>query len=130
MAKSDKALAKQVVVKLGDEKHTVEKLPLGKYVKLISALQGLPAGVVKDLQSIDTDNEEESVQALIGLVAGSWDSVLDILALGSGVDKDRIENDPEIGLDGGIELFLAIYEVNNLSAVFSKVKNVFSRPKD
>lgn len=130
MSKIDKALENEVVIELGNEKHTVEKLPLGKYVKLISALKGLPASALKDIQEIDTENEEETIQALIGLVASSWDSVLEILALGSGIDKDRIENDPNIGLDGGIQLFIAVYEVNNLESVFKQVKNAFSRPKE
>jgi hypothetical protein len=45
------------------------------------------------------------------------------------MDKERLENDPSIGLDGGVALFVAVYEVNNLQGVIANVKNVFNRPK-
>ena len=126
----EKIVSKKVDVQLGESTITVSKLPLGEYAGLILALKNLPSGALKDIQGIDTSNEEESIQALIGLIGSSWGSILEIISIGSGMDKDTIENDPAIGLDGGIALFLAIYEVNNLESVFQKVKSRFSRPAE
>ncbi|WP_427036505.1 hypothetical protein [Cytobacillus pseudoceanisediminis] len=129
MSKIKKALPKTIVVELGEEKFEIQKLPLGKYAELMLALKNMPTSVVSELQSLDTKNEEAMIQAIFGLFGQAWGQVLDIIAIGSGIDKDRIENDPTIGLDGGVELFLAIYEVNNLEKVVSQVKNAFNRPK-
>lgn len=127
MAEINKALSKHKVVYIGDEEIKVEKLPLGKYASLMFTLKNIPKDLMGDLQQIDVSNEEESIQALFGLFGKAWDQVLEILAIGTGIDKERIENDPSIGLDGGIELFLAVYEVNNLDKVISQVKNAISR---
>jgi hypothetical protein len=123
----EKALPKTKTVVLGEEKIEIKKLPLGKYAELMIVLKNLPFSVIKEMQAIDTSNEEATIQALFGLFGQAWGQVLEILAIGSGIDKDRIENDPEIGLDGGIELFLAIYEVNNLQKVVNQVKNAINR---
>jgi len=124
----EKTIGTSVEVTLGNEKHVVEKLALGRYAQLLLALKNLPTGALKEMQSIDTENEEESIQAIIGLIGSSWGSVLEIIAIGSGIEKDRIENDSSIGLDGGIALFVAIFEVNNLQGVVKQVKNLFNRP--
>lgn len=126
---NEKALETKVEIELGGEKVMVEKLALGRYAQLIFALKSMPTDALKDLQAIDTENEEDTIQSLIGMVGSSWGSILEIIAIGSGIDKDKIENDPAIGLDGGIALFIAIYEVNNLASVFKQVKNAFSRLK-
>lgn len=121
------ALPKYKIVVIGEEEIKIEKLPLGKYAELMLALKNVPTDIMSDLQNIDTQDEEATIQALFGLFGKAWGQILEILAIGSGIDKERIENDPEIGLDGGIELFLAIYEVNNLEKVVKQVKNVFNR---
>jgi hypothetical protein len=123
----EKALPKSKIVVIGEEKIEIKKLPLGKYAELMLALKNMPSSVMTELQSIDTRNEEATIQAVFGLFGQAWGQVLDILAIGSGIDKDRIANDPEIGLDGGVELFLAIYEVNNLQKVVNQVKNAINR---
>jgi hypothetical protein len=69
------------------------------------------------------------MQAVFGIFGQAWGQVLDIISIGSGIEKERIENDETIGLDGGVELFLAIWQVNNLEGVFQTVKNGFNRPK-
>jgi hypothetical protein len=124
-----KALPKTVEVTLGEEKIVVKKLPLGKYAQLMFTLQNMPKGVVKEFQNIKTEDGQATAQAIFGIFGQAWGQVLDILAIGSGIDKERIENDETIGLDGGVELFLAIWEVNNLEGVFNSVKNGFNRPK-
>lgn len=123
----EKALPKTVIVELGEEKVEIQKLPLGKYAQLMLALKNMPTSVMKDLQAIDTNDEDGTIQAIFGLFGQSWGQILEIIAIGSGIEKDRIENDPTIGLDGGVALFLAIYEVNNLEKVVTQVKNAINR---
>lgn len=124
-----KAISKVIEVKIGDEKIKVEKLALGKYAKLLIALKNLPKSAIKDIQNLDTDDNEGSILFLIGLFGEAWEQIVEIISIGSGVDKDRLMNDSSIGLEGGIELFLAIYEVNNLKNVVQSVKNALTRGK-
>lgn len=128
MTKIEKALPQTINVELGEETIEISKLPLGKYAQLMLALKNMPTSVMSEFQTIDTENDEATIQAVFGLFGQAWGQVLDILAIGSGIEKDRIENDPTIGLDGGVALFLAIYEVNNLGKVIKQVKNAMNRP--
>ena len=127
MSEIKKALPNYKIVHVGEEEIKIEKLPLGKYAELMFTLKNIPTDIMSDLQNIDTTDQDASIQALFGLFGKAWGQVLEILSIGSGIDKERIENDPSIGLDGGIEMFLAIYEVNNLEKVVSQVKNVINR---
>lgn len=123
----DKALTNSVTVTLSNgEKIEVQKLALGKYAKLMMILKDMPAGILSEIQKIDTEDNDATVQALLGIVGSAWGQVIDVIALGSGMDRERIENDPSIGIDGGIDLFVAIVEVNNLKGVVSKAKNLFT----
>lgn len=122
-----KILPQSKTVQIGDEAIEIKKLPLGKYSEMLLALQNLPDSIMKDLERLDTKDEDKTLQIMFGIFGKAWGQVLDILAIGSGIERERLENDPAIGLDGGIELFLAIYEVNNLDKVVKKVKNMISR---
>ncbi len=116
---------KEVVI--GDEVIKIEKLPLGEYSKLFLALKNLPGRILTDLQGLDTEDNEEMIPFVFSLFAEAWEQVIEILAIGSGIDKERLKNDPAIGLDGGLELFIAIWEVNNLNKVVGTLKNVMAR---
>lgn len=123
------ALPKSIEVTLGEETFVIKKLPLGKYAQLMFTLQNMPKGVVQEFQNIQSKDSQVTMQAVFGIFGQAWGQVLDIIAIGSGIEKERIENDETIGLDGGVELFLAIWQVNNLEGVFQTVKNGFNRPK-
>lgn len=127
MSEINAALPTSKVVKIGDEEIKVEKLALGKYAKLLLVLREAPTTILSELQSLEGKSNEESLQVMLGMFGNAWGQILDIIALGSGIDRKRLEEDNTIGLDGGIQLFLAIYEVNNLASVFKTVKNQFSR---
>lgn len=128
MENIEKALPKGQTIEFSNgEKVEINKLPLGQYSKLMLALKNMPTNVMTDLQGVDTNDQDKTIQVLFGVFGEAWGQVIEILAIGSGIEKERIENDEAIGLDGGIELFLAIYEVNNLEKVVGKVKNLMKR---
>lgn len=129
MNEIQKLLPKTKIVYIGAEKIEIKKLPLGKYAELMLALKNIPTEVMKDLEDIDASNEDMAIQAIFGLFGKAWGQVLDILSIGSGIERERLENDPDIGLDVGVELFLAIYEVNNLESVVKNVKNLIQNRK-
>lgn len=111
-------------VVLGEREVIIKKLPLGQYSKILLAMKNMPTSVMSEFQNLDTKNEEQFIPVLFGTFAEAWGQVLEIISIGSGLDKEVIENDPDIGLDGGIDLFVAIYEVNRLDKVMKSVKNL------
>lgn len=112
-----------IQVQLGEEIFPIRKLALGEYARLLSALQHIPTEALADLQSLDTKDTEGTIQKMCGILAHAWGSFMDVLAIGSGIEQERLEQDPQIGLDGGIQLFIAIYEVNKIDQVIGTVKN-------
>lgn len=116
-------------VQIGEKKIIISKLALGEYSKILLTLKNMPGSILKDLQNLDTENEDALIGTLFGVIGEAWGQVLDIIAIGSGIEKEVIESDPNIGLDGGIELFVAIWEINKLANVMKTVKNLMSHGK-
>ncbi len=122
----------------------VRKLPLGEAAKLGGVLDKIP----EQLRSLQ---ENEQVQELLGgtnldeidgvafgsaivellptLLTVATELTLEILTLGTGAKKELLE---QIGLDEATEILIAIFEVNNLQAIWGnvqKLQQMFSRPK-
>lgn len=114
--------------------HEVRKLPLGRSVELINAFNELPKVLQQLMDGEETktlfekDGEDMDLidlAMLIGNNLGSimevaLDAVVNLLHVGSGMDKQRIEL---LALDEASELFLAIVTVNNLGAMQANLKN-------
>ncbi len=114
--------------------HEVRKLPLGRSAELAEAfnefpkvLKGLMEG--EETQALFDENVKDmdmvDMAVLIGnnlgsIMAVALDAVINILHVGSGLEKKVIES---LGLDEASELFLAIVTVNNLGAMQANVKN-------
>jgi len=118
--------------------HEVRKLPLGRAAELSRAFKELPAAIQGLMEGEETKVLfDESQSADLGLVdmavliannLGSLlevaqDAVIEILQIGSGLDRQIIEG---LGLDEASELFLTIVRVNNLSAMQANLKNAMS----
>lgn len=122
----------------------VRKLPLGEAAKLGQVLDSIPEQL-KALQ------ENTQIQELLGgtnldeidgvafgsaivellptLLTVATELTLEILTLGTGAKKELLE---QIGLDEATEILIAIFEVNNLQAIWGnmqKLQQMFSRPK-
>lgn len=121
-----KVIGTSKIVELSNgEKVEVKKLPLGEYAKLMFVLKKLPTNIMSEFLNIDTTDNEAAISAMFGIFGEAWGQILEILSIGTGIDKERLANDPAIGLDGGIELLIAVIEVNNLKEVIKKGKNLF-----
>ncbi|GEK57125.1 hypothetical protein CHL76_02220 [Marinococcus halophilus] len=131
MEEIQKAIGTTKEVELGNgEIVEVKKLPLGNYAKLLMTLKNMPTDILKDLQGMEGNSDEGAIQLIFEVFGKSWEQIIEVIAIGSGITKKRLNEDNNIGLDGGIALFLAIYEVNNLEQVIGQVKNVMNRPKE
>lgn len=116
----------------------IEKLPLGRAAKLAGVFKSLPKRI-KALQENEKVREawEKAAEGEVGVVQvglqiveilpelleASAEAVLDVLEVGSGLDRDVLES---LGLDEASEILLAILTVNNVNAVVQNVKNLQS----
>lgn len=138
---------KNVAILIGTEEEqvvAVKKLPLGRAVELSHVLESIPARlqeiadnskVQEFLKGVDPDKTDPAefgtalVEFLPTLINVALDLVIELLAVGTGLKKDLLE---QIGLDEATELLVAIFEVNNIQAIwgnFQKLRTMFRQPK-
>jgi len=111
--------------------YTAKKLPLIGYVRLLSKLDSVPSTLLQSVgstwQDINNKNSKEDnniklLEILLKIVSKFPAEIIEIVALACDIEKEVIENDRDLGLDGLTDLLIAIYEVNNLQKVFTKLK--------
>jgi hypothetical protein len=112
--------SKTVTLESG-QKVTVKKLPLGRYAKLIKAIQDLP----KHQKKLESLENETVLEALPELIAEGLPDVIRILAIATPLKKEEIE---ELGLDEAVDLAMAVFEVNNYQKVYDRIKKALARP--
>jgi len=138
---------KNVSILAGTEEEqvvSVKKLPLGRAVELSHVIESIPARLqeIKDnpkvqefLKGFDPDKMDPTefgttlVEFLPILTNIALDLVIELLAVGTGLEEDLLE---QIGLDEATELLVAIFEVNNIQAIwgnFQKLQAMFRQAK-
>lgn len=116
----------------------VKKLPLGKAAELSLVLESLPkrlkdspdgkgSKIQSFLERVDFDKVSAAevglalVELLPSLMSVAADFVIDFLAVGTSAPKELLE---KIGLDEATELLVAIFEVNNIQAIWGNVQKL------
>jgi len=110
--------------------YEIRKMPLGAYLKALRTVEALPSrlldacfpgldagGVMRELLKLDSamlrrvcaDAAANIPEYLIGVVAEL-----------SGVPRERLKEDENIGLDGLLRIVNAVIEVNRLEDVFGQ----------
>ena len=138
---------KNVSILVGTEEEqvvAVKKLPLGRAVELSHVIESIPARlqeiadnskVQEFLEGLDPDEMEATefgitlAEFLPTLINVALDLVIELLAVGTGLEKGLLE---QIGLDEATELLVAIFEVNNIQAIwgnFQKLRTIFRQVK-
>ncbi len=138
---------KNVSILVGTEEEqvvAVKKLPLGRAVELSHVIENIPARlqeiadnskVQEFLEGLDPDEMEATefgitlAEFLPTLINIALDLVIELLAVGTGLEKGLLE---QIGLDEATELLVAIFEVNNIQAIwgnFQKLRTIFRQVK-
>lgn len=140
-------VVKNVPILVGTEEEqvvAVKKLPLGRAVELSHVIESIPARLqeIKDnpkvqefLKGFDPDKMDPTefsttlIEFLPLLTNIALDLVIELLAVGTGLEEDLLE---QIGLDEATELLVAIFEVNNIKAIwgnFQKLQAMFRQAK-
>jgi len=105
--------------------YEIKKMPLGAYLRATEELRTLPVdflGLVLPSQGGDgliaalSAGQSEAVQAVLAaLLTAAPDAMLYLVSTLTGVDRGNLENDPNIGLTGIVEIINAWIEVNDLA---------------
>ena len=131
----------EVPVLVGTEEEQVikvKKLPLGKAAELSLVLESLPkrlkdspdgegSKIQSFLEGVDFDKVSVAevglalAELLPSLMSVAADFVIDLLAVGTSAPKELLM---EIGLDEATELLVAIFEVNNIQAIWGNVQKL------
>ena len=131
----------EVPVLVGTEEEQVikvKKLPLGKAAELSLVLESLPkrlkdnpdgegSKIQSFLERVDFDKVSAAevglalAELLPSLMSVAADFVIDLLAVGTSAPKELLM---EIGLDEATELLVAIFEVNNIQAIWGNVQKL------
>ena len=119
--------------------YEIKRMPLGVYMAAMQKLETFPQdalqilfpgmspdAILKQLKTIDT--------AMLGQIAMRAFSALPKYAAGvleelTGIPEERLVNDPEIGLDGFVEIIDAWLEVNNIENFISTVRSLTGKAK-
>lgn len=100
----------------------IKNLPLGRYAELLKALKKLP----KNVRDIQDTNANTVIEQLPLLISNSWEDFIDIFVIATPLEKSEIEND--IDLNDGVDITLAIIEVNNYKEIYEKIKKALAQP--
>jgi hypothetical protein len=104
--------------------YRVERMPIGRYLQAVRLLQEAPEEwsreilpdkgdmtVLSALKEMDVSGLQK---AILSAAAVLPEKAICLFAEVSGIAEEKLLNDPNIGLDGLMELFKAFWEVNGL----------------
>lgn len=116
-----KSKTKVRIIEIDGEKYTIRKLPLGRYADLIGAIEKLPKLFDQYLEL----SKESIVKMIPKVMKDSLPEFLDLLIAYSEIPEEVIKE--KAGLDDGIEIAEAIFEVNNLQMVVKNIGRLFGK---
>ncbi len=139
LAESLNKIKKVKIVYIEDEKEkekeiTVQKAGLGKYKKLSDIFKTIMNIIPEYAEEQGIDDVDEYIQSMTyiellnmipDLLTYSIDQFIDLLILGSDLEKDFAEEN--LGLDEAFDILDAIIKVNGLIKVVEKGKNLMNR---
>lgn len=115
----------------------IKRLALGGYLLAVEALQELPGELMSacfpsmDAGQILTAMKDIDAAALSGMVGNAMlaapKHILRLTAQLTGIDERKLLEDPNIGLDGLVELLAAWVEVNNLGDFLPAVRKLIAK---
>ena len=132
--------SKSVTMSTGKNKvvcgYEIKQMPVGAYLKAIKRIEDAPADflaavfpgkgmdeVLEELMAIDYDGVKELIS---GVALKAPEYVIALVSELSGIDEDKLLNDPHIGLHGLLEIIEVMIEVNRLGECIASLKNLKS----
>ncbi|WP_339227843.1 hypothetical protein NSQ77_20015 [Oceanobacillus sp. FSL K6-2867] len=108
-------------IQINGQEVEIKKIQIGKFAELMLAVEKLPSIVteVVSLEELENLNTELILTKLPTLIANAQDEVFKLVSVASGIEKVD-----ELGFEEFIDVVTAVIELNNISAIVSKVKNL------
>ena len=116
--------------------YEIRQMPLGAYLRALESIKDLPEDFMRAvfgditpreaLELLTNFDEAAILTTIRAALTTAPRYVLRFLAEISGVSEDILETDEEIGLDGLMEIIMAVIEVNDLKNFFRRVKQIAS----
>jgi hypothetical protein len=97
---------KYINVKINNKEYKIEKLALGRYADLLEALDKIP----QKISGLDSLAEDKILEVLPKMLGESFDEIVDIVSIGSGISKEELKE--QFGLADVAKIVQAIFEVN------------------
>lgn len=104
--------------------YRVERMPIGRYLQALRLLQEAPEEwleeilphkgdmpVLSALKEMDTSQLQKAILTAAAVLP---EKAVSLFAQVSGIEEEKLLHDPDIGLDGLVELMKAFWEVNGL----------------
>lgn len=108
----------------------IKKLPLGAYLDAIDSLKTLPDILLKNafpglgpdevLERFKTINTDTLMELAGNLLVTVPEQALRFIAALIGVEYERLRSDPEIGLNGIMDILTEFWKVNDMQSFFDK----------
>lgn len=111
-------MKKEVIVKLESKTYKIQKMPLGKWAELLSALKEIPQKIGQ-WENLSNDEILSKIPELIGT---SLPELTKIVSIATDVSEAEITSMDEL-----LELVAAALEVNNFESIIASIKKIAAR---
>jgi DNA-binding ferritin-like protein (Dps family) len=108
-------------IKLEDREVVVKKLPLGDYAEVFKLI----ADFTKYFKSTTDWTEQNFFEQLPNMLSEAPDKMQRIIVIATDLEQKDVEEN--IGLDDAIDIFEALFEINNYSKLFTKIKKALAQ---
>ena len=128
-------MARDTIAKSIPESRTVRgyeirRLPLGKYLEAIQAMKNAPNEIMQAcfpgmsqgeiLATLKFINGDTLSGMIMNAMFAIPDEVISLLSIFTGISKDTLLSDENIGADGAVEMLTAFWELNNMDDFFKR----------
>lgn len=114
---------KTIQVTIDDQPVEVKKLSIGKFAELLKSFEFLP----KYLSQFKSDSSNEFLQLIFQNIAECLPDFHKIARAVTNLTQEQIE---ELGIEDMIVICEAAWKVNNLSAIWERVKKIQAHPPE
>jgi len=105
-------------IEINNKNYEINKLPLGRYVEVIDALDKLPS----QIGELGELSEENVIAHLPRIIKVAFPELVRIVSLGSGINEDTIKE--EFGLTDFVQVIKAIFDVNEFGKLGEVIKGL------
>lgn len=119
--------------------YTIRKMPIGAYLRAMDLIQEIPGELIgkcfpdmsiADIGQMLTNNSTEAIQlAISGLMQSAPRYLLDVLSTLLGVDRERLENDENIGISGLLQMLEVWAKLNDIANFTKAAKRMLHKVK-